>query len=36
MNIYIELYKAAFDIEVNPFSIVIADRGYCDYSLLNH
>ncbi len=28
--------KAAFDIEVQPFSIVVADRGYCDYSLLNH
>lgn len=28
--------KAAFDIDVNPFSIVVADRGYCDYSLLNH
>ena len=28
--------KAAFDIEINPFSIVVADRGYCDYSLLNH
>lgn len=28
--------KAAFDIEVNPFSVVVADRGYCDYSLLNH
>lgn len=28
--------KVAFDIEVNPFSIVVADRGYCNYSLLNH
>lgn len=28
--------KAAFDIKINPFSIVVADRGYCDYSLLNH
>lgn len=28
--------KAAFDIEVKPFSVVVADRGYCDYSLLNH
>lgn len=28
--------KAAFDIEILPFSIVVADRGYCDYSLLNH
>lgn len=28
--------KAAFDIEIQPFSIVVADRGYCDYSLLRH
>lgn len=28
--------KAAFEIEILPFSIVVADRGYCDYSLLNH
>lgn len=28
--------KAAFDIDVHPFSVVVADRGYCDYSLLNH
>lgn len=28
--------KAAFDIEIHPHSIVVADRGYCDYSLLNH
>lgn len=28
--------RAAFEIDVNPFSIVVADRGYCDYSLLNH
>ena len=28
--------KAAYDIPVSPHSIVIADRGYCDYSLLNH
>lgn len=28
--------RAAFDIEIHPFSIVVADRGYCDYSLLNH
>lgn len=28
--------KAAYDIPVNPHSIVVADRGYCDYGLLNH
>lgn len=28
--------KAAFDIDIPPFSIVVADRGYCDYALLNH
>ena len=28
--------KAAFDIEIKPHSIVVADRGYCDYGLLNH
>ncbi|MEY8685002.1 IS4 family transposase [Bacteroides sp. AN502(2024)] len=28
--------KAAFDIELHPYSIVVADRGYCDYSLLNN
>lgn len=28
--------KAAKDIPVAPFSIVVADRGYCVYSLLNH
>lgn len=28
--------KAAFDIDIHPFSIVVADRGYCDYALLNH
>lgn len=28
--------KAADDIPVNPYSIVAADRGYCDYSLLSH
>ena len=28
--------KAAFSIPVNPYSIVAADRGYCDYSLLSH
>ena len=27
---------AAYDIPVTPHSIVVADRGYCDYSLLNH
>lgn len=24
--------KAAFDIEINPFNVVVADRGYCDNS----
>lgn len=28
--------KAAYGIDIHPFSIVVADRGYCDYSLLNH
>lgn len=28
--------KAAFDMDIRPFSIVVADRGYCDYALLNH
>ena len=28
--------KAALDIPVSPHSIVVADRGYCDYALLNH
>ncbi len=28
--------KAAFDIELHPHSIVVADRGYCDYSLLDN
>ena len=28
--------KVAFDIPVTPHSIVVADRGYCDYSLLNY
>lgn len=28
--------KAAFDIPLQPHSIVVADRGYCDYALLNH
>jgi len=28
--------KAAFEIELHPHSIVVADRGYCDYSLLNN
>ncbi len=27
--------KAAFDIPVTPHSVVVADRGYCDFSLLN-
>ena len=27
--------KAAFDILVTPHSVVVADRGYCDFSLLN-
>lgn len=28
--------KAAFDIPVKPHSVVVADRGYCDYALMNH
>lgn len=28
--------KAAYEIEIKPHSIVVADRGYCDYGLLNH
>ena len=28
--------KAAFDIRISPHTIVVADRGYCDYALLNH
>lgn len=28
--------KASFDIDIKPFSIVVADRGYCDYALLYH
>ena len=28
--------KAAYDIPITPHSIVIADRGYRDYSLLKH
>ena len=28
--------KAAYDIPINPYSIVAADRGYCDYSLFSH
>ena len=28
--------KAAFDIDIHPFGDVVADRGYCDYALLNH
>lgn len=27
---------AAYDIPITPHSIVVADRGYCDYGLLNH
>ena len=27
--------KAAFDIPVTPHSVVVADRGYCDFALLN-
>ena len=28
--------KAAFETDIQPFSVVVADRGYCDYTLLNH
>lgn len=28
--------KAAVEIPVEPYSIVVADRGYCDYFLLNY
>ena len=28
--------RAAFEIDVNPFSIVVVDGGYCDCWLLNH
>ena len=28
--------KAAYDIPLSKHSIVVADRGYCDYSLLKH
>ena len=28
--------KASFDMSMQPFSVVVADRGYCDYALLNH
>ena len=28
--------RAAFDMPVAPHSVVVADRGYCDYALLNH
>ena len=28
--------RTAFEIAVQPHSIVVADRGYCDYSLLWH
>ena len=27
--------KAAFDIPVTPHSVVVANRGYCDFALLN-
>lgn len=27
--------RAAFDIHVTPHSVVVADRGYCDFSLLD-
>lgn len=28
--------KAAYKVAVKPHSVVVADRGYCDYGLLNH
>lgn len=28
--------KAAYEVDVKPHNIVVADRGYCDYGLLNH
>ena len=28
--------KAAFNIAIHPFSVFVADRGYCDYTLQNH
>lgn len=28
--------RAAFDIPVAPHSVVVADRGYCKFDLLNH
>lgn len=28
--------SAAFDVSVSPYSVVVADRGYCDFSLLNY
>lgn len=28
--------KAAYDMPVAPHSVVVADRGYCDYRLLEH
>ncbi len=28
--------KAAYNIPIMPHSIVVADRGYCDYGLLNY
>ena len=27
--------KAAFETDIQPFSVVVADRGYCGYALLN-
>lgn len=28
--------RGAFDIPISPHSVVVADRGYCDFSLLNY
>ena len=28
--------RGALDIPVSPHSVVVADRGYCDFSLLNN
>lgn len=28
--------RAAFEIAIKPYSMVVANRGYCDYALLNH
>ena len=30
------LQKGALDIPVSPHSVVVADRGYCDFSLLDY